>query len=598
MTDIRPDLAARVDELADQLAAQAELTRALSRALAREGAGFAGTNASDSLFEATFASAPLGMAVFDRAGRIQRANSALAALTGISAERLVGASLNELLVRDDLALHDEQAGRLLSGELSAVTYEPRLRTPSGEQTPVRIVLSTAGDHLVAQVEDVAETTRLQERVRFEAEHDAHTGLYNRAAFGAIVQRHLGFARRYEREGSLVVLDLDKFHRVNEERGQAVGDELLKAVSSALRERARETDVVARLGSDEFGILLPEVDAAEGLRIAGELIAAIEARSVGPDDAAVSVSASAGVSHFGASGARTTEEVLTEADLALSHAKHGGRGHATLFDASVRDRHADEQLRRRWGDKVRDAIENGSFLLDCQPIVGAEDGEPVAYELFLRMVDGDGSMVRPNFFLHLAAKFGYMTAIDEWVIARAVGMAAARAAAEAPVTLAVNVSAEAVRSPRVVQQIVDLLAAHPEAGPHLVFELSERVTVEETDHTRTFIARLGEYGCRFALEGFGSGSGSFSELKRLPFDYVKLDGEFVRGLPSNPEDQAIVSALVAVAKTLGQKTVATCVEDEQILTAARAYGLDMVQGLHVGRPGRVSEVLGLEFSTSG
>jgi diguanylate cyclase (GGDEF)-like protein/PAS domain S-box-containing protein len=597
MTDSRPDLAARVDELADQLTAQAELTRALSRALAREGSGAAAPAGTTSLFEATFASAPHGMAILDRAGRILRANSALAALTGRGTDRLAGALVSDLLNPEDVATHTEQAGRLLSGELSAVTIEQRLKAPAGGETPVRVVLSVAGAQLIAQIEDVGEQTRLQERVRFESEHDALTGLYNRAAFGSIVQRHLGFARRYEREGTLVVLDLDKFHRVNEERGQAVGDELLKAVSSALTSRLRESDVLARLGSDEFGILLPEVDAAEGLRMAGELIQAIESRSVGPDDSAVAVSASAGVSHFGASAARTTEEVLTEADLALSHAKHGGRGHAVLFDASVRDRHADEQLRRRWGDKVRDAIENGSFLLDCQPIVGAEDGEPVAYELFLRMVDGDGSMVRPNFFLHLAAKFGYMTAIDEWVIARAIGMAAARAAAEAPVTLAVNVSAEAVRSPRVVQSIVDLLAAHPEAGPQLVFELSERVTVEETDFTRTFIARLGEYGCRFALEGFGSGSGSFSELKRLPFDYVKLDGEFVRGLPSNPEDQAIVSALVAVAKTLGQKTVATCVEDEQILVAARAYGLDMVQGLHVGRPGRVADVLGLEFSSA-
>ena len=556
---------------------------------------------TDPLAALMFASSPLGMALLSLEGRVERTNAAFCELTGRSDAELVGSAAAELVHPDDRAAGAEQTRRLLGGELTASTFSQRLITAAGTELPVRVVLSVARDAqgvsqcLIAQAEDRAESERLQERVRFESEHDALTSLYNRAAFGAILQRHLTFTRRYEREGVLALLDLDRFHAVNEMHGPGVGDELLRAVAGAIRGRLRESDVVARLGSDEFGLLLPEVDGEEGRRIVTEVLAAIAQVGVNLGRATVRVGASAGISHFGASGARTTEETFTEADVALMAAKEEGRGLAILYDARVREAHAGARLRRTWAEKIRAALDQGSFLLDCQPIVAAAGGDTIAYELFLRMLDEDGTVVRPNWFLHLAERHGLMPAIDEWVIARAIGMAAARAAAERPVTLAVNVSSESVANPALLRAVEDLLLAHPEAGEHLIFELTESTATADVGRVAAFMARLKEFGCRFSLDDFGSGTGSFAQVKRLPFDHVKLDGEFTRALPHSPEDQAIVAALVSVARSLGMTVVAECVEDAEILDAVRGFGVELVQGLHVGRPGRIGDVLGLEIS---
>lgn len=546
------------------------------------------------VYRTAFASSPVGIAVLDLGGIVEEVNLAFCRLSGRAAAELIGCEAAELVHPDDVEAQREQASRLLRGEVNATSFLARL---GDTETPVRFALSLVGGRLLVQAEDVGERERLQQRVRFEAEHDPLTGLYNRAAFGAIVQRHITFTRRYERQGALVVVDLDHFHDVNDSHGTAVGDELLRAVAGAIGGRLRDSDVVARLGSDEFGLLLPEVDGPAAVRIVGEVLDAIGARAVQLGHTAVRVTASAGISHFGAGGARTTEHAFTEADVALMAAKEGGRRRAVLHDDRVRVDHAADRLRRSWADKVRRALDAGSFVLDCQPIVNTVSGEPEAYELLLRMVDEDGSVVRPAFFLHVAERFGLMPGIDEWVIARAVGMAAARAAAGAPVTLAVNLSAQSLADPSLLPSAVALLAAHPDAGRHLVFELTERTTAADFERAGAFVARVTEYGCRFALDDFGSGAASFAQLKRLPFDFIKLDGEFTRSLPHSPDDQAIVGALVQVARSLGKTVIAECVEDEEILQALGGFGIELVQGLHIGRPARVSEVLGLEISAA-
>ena len=557
----------------------------------------------DPLANLMFSASPLGMALLPLDGRVQRATRALCELTGRAERELVGAAAADLVHPDDRAAHGEQAQRLLSGELTATTFGQRLITPAGAEVPVRFVLSLARDadgrpeRLVVQAEDRAEHERLERRVRFEAEHDSLTGLYNRAAFGAILQRHLTFSRRYEREGVLVLVDLDRFHGVNEVHGPGAGDELLRAAATAIKGRLRESDVIARLGSDEFGLLLPEVDGEEGRRTVDHVLSAIAGAAVQMGNRRLRVTASAGLSHFGGGGARTTEEAFTEADVALMAAKEEGRARAVLYDERVREAHAGARLRRSWAEKVRGALDDGSFLLDCQPIVDAPDGDVVAYELFLRMLDEDGTVVRPNWFLHLAERHGLMPAIDEWVIGRAIAMAAARAAAERPVTLAVNVSSESVANPALLRAVVAMLGEHPEAGPQLMFELTESTATANVAQVAGFMARLKQFGCRFSLDDFGSGSGSFAQLKRLPFDLVKLDGEFTRALPYSPEDQAIVGALISVARSLGMSVVAECVEDADILDAVCGFGVDLVQGLHVGRPARIGDVLGLEVGAA-
>ena len=556
------------------------------------------------LFEVGFSSAPVGMAIVGLDGGIQRANAALAALTQRSEAELVGMHIAELVSPADVPTQAEQVARLLSGQLTATTLEQQLAHADGARTPVKTVLAAARradgttDRILLQVHDVGERERLQQQLRFESEHDSLTGLLNRNAFTGALVRQLAYSRRYEHGGVLAVIDLDGFHTINDELGTAVGDGLLRTVAGALRERLRETDCVARLGSDEFGVLFPELDADEGLALVEDLLKVIAERTLALGGSqAVHVTASAGIALLGAKGAETTEDAFTEADLALAAGRDLGPGRATLFDAAVRSKRANEALRRTWAEKLRSTLEAGSFLLDCQPIVTAASGEPVAYELFLRMLDDDGSLVRPNTFLSVAERFGLMRSIDEWVIAQAIGMAAARFDGGNPVTLSVNVSGESVADAALLPAICDLLMAHPEAGQYLVFELAERTIMDNLQQSQRFIARLGEFGCRFALDDFGQGFGSLSHLKHLAFDYVKLDGSFTRELPTSAQDQAIVQALVGVARSLGRTTVAECVEDDDILAAVQGYGIELAQGLHVGRPARVADVLGVEISAA-
>jgi len=259
---------------------------------------------------------------------------------------------------------------------------------------------------------------------------------------------------------------------------------------------------------------------------------------------------------------------------------------------VRERRAQRSSRRTWAEKLRAGLESDAFLLDAQPIVDIATGEPVQFELLLRLRDDDGAIVRPATFMHVAERYGLMRAIDEWVVRRAIALARARIEHGSAVTLSVNVSGESVADHGFLPLVVTELLDAPDVGAHLVFELTERTAVDDLDQARRLMARLGEFGCRFALDDFGAGHGSFSYLKQLPVDFLTLDGEFTRGLPGDRADCEIVSAVVAAAHGLGKAVIAECVEDEAILEAVRGFGVDLAQGVHVGRPARASELLAL------
>jgi EAL domain-containing protein (putative c-di-GMP-specific phosphodiesterase class I) len=264
----------------------------------------------------------------------------------------------------------------------------------------------------------------------------------------------------------------------------------------------------------------------------------------------------------------------------------------VFDGAVRERRRRSTTRRTWAEKLRAGLESDAFLLDAQPIVDLATGDVRQYELLLRLRDDDGAIVRPLAFLAVAERYGLMRAIDEWVVRRAIGLARARVDAGDPVTLAVNVSGESLGDAAFLPLVVDELLAVPDVGAHLVFEITERTAVADLEQAKRLMARLGEFGCRFALDDFGAGTASFAYLKHLPVDFLKLDGEFTRGLPHDRTDCEIVSAVVGAARGLGKTVIAECVEDEAILEAVRILRVDYAQGLHVGRPERAADLLAL------
>ena len=550
-------------------------------------------------FEVAFSAAPIGMAMVAADGTIERANLRLCEITGFGEDELTGRSVEELVHADDAPAQREQIARLVAGELRSVTLEQRLACAGDGHVPATLAVSLVRDaggrprRYVVQVQDTVERHDFEEKLRFESEHDQLTGLLNRVTFVRMLAHRLSYARRYDGAGALLMIDVDGLAHINETAGARAGDDVLRAVASVLRERLRDADLLSRLGGDEFGVVLGEVDATAARGLAVELAEAIARH---PDTVAgaskpIELGASIGVALFADEGS-TPEDLFMHADQALAEAKEAGRGHAVVYDARVRRRRLDVTTRRTWAEKLRAGLQSDAFLLDCQPIVDIDTGQPVQYELLLRLRDDDGAIVRPHAFMAVAERFGLMRAIDEWVIRRAIAIARARADRGEPVTLAVNISGESVGDPTLLPLIVTELIDDPEVGRHLVFEITERTAVEDMEQAKRLIARLSEFGCRFALDDFGAGVGSFHYLKHLPVDYLKLDGEFTRTLPHSREDQEIVRAVVQAARGLGKSVVAECVEDAEILAAVKAFGVDLAQGLHVGRPARASQMLGV------
>lgn len=531
-------------------------------------------------FERVFAMSPIGMAVVAD-GVVRRVNGRMTELTG---EDRTGALLERMVSPDDLSMIREQLARLVARELHAVTLKLQLRHADGHSVPVVFSVSLLRDdageprQYIVQVQDVAETEQLEQEVRHAAEHDSLTGLLNRAALLPLLRQLPG------EPAALAIIDLDEFGELNDTFGTAAGDVVLEAVAARLTDAVGTRGAIARIGSDEFGVLMADVDVPAARALTEELLAALAARPVDVAGARISLSASAGVA--------ASDDLLLHATEALAEAKQRGRGAIAVFAPTMREKRASG---RGWADKVRRGLDSGRLLLDAQPIVDAVTGTPVQYELLLRMRDEDGSVVRPNAFLAPAKRHGLIGEIDEWVVGQAIGFITTRRDAGDPVDIAVNLSEESLADRAFLARAVRRMMDAPDVGQHLIFELTERTALSGRGEAQRLMAQLGEFGCRFALDDFGAGTAALRYLKQLPVEFLKLDGQLTRGIPDDPADRAIAEAVVAAAHALGKTVVAECVEDEAILAAVRELGVELAQGLHVGRPGRAGELFAISSS---
>lgn len=524
-------------------------------------------------FERVFASSPIGMAVV-AGGVVQRVNHAMTELLG--GDR-AGARLETLVDAGDMATIREHLARLVARELHAVDLRVGLCHADGRALPVVFSVALLRDaagrprQYVVQVRDVADTEHLQEEVRHAESHDSLTGLLNRAALLPLL-RDLPAAPT-----GFSVLDVDGLGALNDTYGTAAGDVVLEAVAIRLGSLIAGRGALARLGADEFGVLFTGAgDDAHAL--VAQMQAAIAARPVEVAGARLPVTASAGIALSG--------DLLLHAGQALQEAKRRGPGTVVVFDARMQRRRT---AHRGWAGKVRRGLDDGRLLLDAQPIVDLGTGHAGQYELLLRMRDDDGGIVRPNAFLAPARRHGLMAEIDEWVIAQAIELAETGIACGAPLDLAVNLSPESLSERAFLARVVERLMASPDAGAHLVFELTERVALSDRGDAQRLMARLGEFGCRYTLDDFGAGTAGLRFLTILPVEYVKLDGRLTRGMPSDSGDRAIAGAVVQAAHDLGRTVIAECVEDETILSVARELGVELAQGLHMGRPRPAAEI---------
>jgi diguanylate cyclase (GGDEF)-like protein/PAS domain S-box-containing protein len=523
--------------------------------------------------EGIISAAGEGIFRIDPRGRITYANPAALEMLGYSADEMVGHRSHELIhhTRANGAPYPASectaGSSLTAGATHRITDELFWRKDGSSiavdytSTPIR-----EGGRIVGAVtvfDDVTHQRQMKEQLRHQADHDSLTGLFNRRRFEQEVSGQLDYARRYSRPGALLLMDLDTFKFVNDSYGHPIGDKLLSDVGASLSTTVRDTDVVARIGGDEFAVLLREAKQEEAMAVAKKLIAAIRAGSK------PTVGASVGIAPFDGSGERTPDELLVAADIALYEAKELGGGAAVLYTGQ-----SSQAL--TWVERIRGALDEERLVVYSQPIVDLESGKVAREELLVRMVDPHGDKIPPASFLPAAERFGLIHEIDLLVLAKAIEIAGRGTA------VAVNVSARTLTDPRYLTTLEATLAAGSDPG-RFNFEITETAAVSNMSEAQEFARRIRALGCSLSLDDFGTGFSSFTYLKHIPAQYLKIDIEFIRELEKNPSDQQLVQAIVAIARGLGQKTVAEGVEDAETLATVRRLGVDYAQGFHLGRP---------------
>jgi diguanylate cyclase (GGDEF)-like protein len=538
----------------------------------------------NALFEAALNNMSHGLLMADGEDRVIVANPRLAELFGVDRARLKpGAALRRLraAAREARAIHplalDEMSreqGRLARERAwgSFVSQVPDGRVIAVTQRP----LEKGG--WIAIYEDVTVQQKAERRIAFLAHHDELTGLPNRACFREELDRRLSGGGRF----ALLCLDLDGFKAVNDTHGHQAGDALLRQVAERLRARFASADLVARLGGDEFAIIHRDHLEGDELLRFGQGIVAELSRAFDSAGGRLVIGASIGIAVTGEGIDRET--ILRNADLALYQAKAAGRGACRVFDPA---------LEERWGRRLaleqnlRDAVAQEELSVAYQPIFDLREKRVVAFEALARWHHPERGMVSPGEFIPLAEEIGMISRIGAFVLNKA---CLDIALLPGEIRVAVNLSAQQLRTEEIVQTVVEALRASALAPDRLELEITETALLADNVDGARILERLSGLGVRIALDDFGTGYSSLSHLRNFPLDKIKIDRSFVGEIASNPESAAIVTSLIDLADKLGMTTTAEGIETEEQLGALRAAGCTEAQGYLLGRPRSILHAL--------
>jgi diguanylate cyclase (GGDEF)-like protein len=431
---------------------------------------------------------------------------------------------------------------------------------------------------------VSEERRVAHRRSWEASHDVLTGLPNRREFVHRVEAALAEARGDLRQHVVCFMDLDRFKIVNDSCGHAAGDELLRQVAALLGERMRLTDTLARMGGDEFALLLPCCSVERAQVIANDLLSAVEGLRFECKSKVFTVGLSIGLAAL--TGESTdAQEVLGMADAACYWAKEQGRQRACVYRVGDQEL-AMRQREKGWVSRIAAALDQGRFVLYHQTYLALNpDGQQRTHlEVLLRMIDEEGQIVAPGSFLPAAERYHLMPAIDRWVIRTVfAGYHALARRFGRPLTCAINLSGNSLNVDGLLEFIREQALAHALPPQAICFEITETAAINNLRYAREFITQCKELGMLFALDDFGTGTSSFGYLRNLPVDYLKIDGSFVRNLQSDGINRAMTETIHRIGHIMGIKTVAEYVEDDEIIAALRGIGVDYAQGYGVCRP---------------
>jgi len=431
--------------------------------------------------------------------------------------------------------------------------------------------------------NITEARNMAQQIIHQATHDSLTGLCNRSEFEKRLHNAIKSARENRAIHCLCYLDLDQFKIINDTAGHAAGDELLRNLTIYLKSKIRSRDTLARHGGDEFCLLLDNCKLDQAYRIANSLLDAIKSFNFEWQGRTYSVSASIGLVPI-TSNTLNTAEVMSQADVACYTAKDLGRNRVYIYEND------DNKMAARHSEILRvadltDSIKANRFRIYCQSItpLQPESHESIHYELLIRAIDLDGKIELPKTFIPAAERYGMMATIDRWVIRSAFERYMELFNSSEKVKIAINLSGNSLADSTLLQYIRENISSSGIPANNVCFEITETAAINNLEQARKIITELKYLGCQFALDDFGSGVSSFTYLKNLPVDYLKIDGSFVMDMINDPINIAMVAAINEIGHVMGIKTIAECAESKEIIEQLTRLGVDYAQGYAISTP---------------
>lgn len=478
--------------------------------------------------------------------------------------------------------------------VSGVFFRRALKPLSQLQKPLRDLakgktdfsVKTSGHKEIVAIADALNTTvsSLNERDKKLwqlANNDSLTGLMNRHQFSEALIQEIENVRRSDFKSALLFVDLDQFKYVNDTLGHAAGDRLLQQAAKQLKNGIRKGDIISRFGGDEFTILLSDVKQADVKAICTGLVQDMRDYHFHEDGHTFNIPCSIGVAMIRSANI-TPVELLARADMACHEAKSRGRNRFEIYKTSG------EEMKQMtadisWSQQIQKALKEDLFVLHYQPIVRICNGQPTHYEALLRMRTGQKRLVPPAAFLPAASRFGLMTDVDQWVIRNAMQALAKFRVDDQGLALTLNISGNIFEDADLYGCIEDSLKTYGLPPESIVLEITEQVAVRNIMAAAGQISEISKLGCKFAIDDFGAGYSSYTYLKSLPVDYIKIDGSFIKNLASDLVDKTIVSSISQIAQATNKKTIAEHVADAETFNMLFELGVDFAQGYYTGRP---------------
>jgi diguanylate cyclase (GGDEF)-like protein/PAS domain S-box-containing protein len=441
--------------------------------------------------------------------------------------------------------------------------------------------NTVGSVLVFR--NVTNIRNMAKKMEFQATHDSLTGLINRHEFERQLKNAVHSARDDEHQHALCYLDLDQFKVVNDTCGHIAGDQLLRELAKLMPHCIRTSDCLARLGGDEFGVLMFDCPLDQAEKVADALRTTIKEFHFSWDKKAFDIGVSIGLVPI-TKDSGSLQDILRSADSSCYIAKDQGRNRVHIYlpdDYELVKRHGEMQ----WLTRIQKAIDEKRFLLALQSIQSIQPGNHLPHkEVLLRMLDEDGSIVPPMSFIPAAERYDIMTTLDRWVIRTAFQMIDNLHQNRKPECVYnINLSGQTLCDPNILTYIQTEIDNFNVSAEHICFEITETAVIANLSYAIEFITEMKKVGCKFALDDFGSGLSSFSYLKKLPVDFLKIDGEFVRDILNDPMDRAIVAAINNIGHEMGLQTVAEYAENIKIIEVLKEIGVDYLQGYAIHKP---------------